>query len=294
MKFDILTNNLLNIYNESVFTTRRPELKLKKSTKEGSGITDAEKEQAEKIILQKTKDFIKYPQNASILLDLFNTIREFPDDGIINKTHTKKEYLKGLLGIAKTKGGKDYGLVIKSELGGDAKSIDEWKAKHGEADKPYYYALKAIIDYMGGMTQERSIKEVASSTVDIYYFDSFDDSKKLPWRTYVSVGEDGKVGPSALSQPPLNRAMYKLTGKNMKDHPPVYYIDGKKMPARWKPPELRGQDIEFVKNALNSDEAEEAFKGLYPSEIKGVSTGTYGMGGRKGTVPTGTRTKPTN
>jgi hypothetical protein len=278
MKFDVVTNNLLNLYKESVYITPRPELKRTLSTKKGSGLTEAEKEQANKVISQKTQEFKRNPKDASILLDLFNTIREFPDDDVINGKFTKQEYLNGLLGIAK-KAGKDYGLVLKSELGGESKTIDEWKAKHGEADKPYYYALKAIIDYMGGMTKERSIKQVSDSTVELYYF----DAEGNPWRTYVSVS-DGKVGPSVLSQPPLNRKMYALTGMNMTEHPPVYIIDGEEMPPRWKPPELRGQDVLFVRDALNSDQAEKEFKKLYPSEIKGVSTGTYGMGGRKGST----------
>jgi hypothetical protein len=288
MKFDILTSQYLNIFNEAVYKSKRPSIMAGVGTRKGSAIPEVKSEEAEKKILSLYNTFKRNPMDHSVLSDLFNTVREFPDTGVIANTLTKGEFLREVLLVAK-KAGKDFGLILKSELGGESKSIDEWKARYGEDDKPYYYALKAIVDYMNGNTQERSIKEVSDSTVDVYYF----DSEGHPWRTYVSVS-NGNVGPSALSQPPLNRQMYKLTGKNMTEHPPVYYIDGEEMPAQWKPKQLRGQSLEFVKDALNSDEAEKEFKRLYPSEVKGVSTGTYGKGGRAGTIPTGKRdTTPT-
>jgi hypothetical protein len=298
MKFDILTSQYLNIFNESVYKPRRSSVMADVGTKIPK-ISQKKSEEAEKHIISLYNTFKKNPMDHAVLSDLFNTVRDFPDTGVIANTLTKGEFLKEVLLVAK-KAGKDFGLILKSELGGESKSIDEWKARYGEDDKPYYYALKSIIDYMNGNTQERSIKEVADSTVDVYYFAYVDDPKdplkrkiKKPFRTYVSVS-NGNVGPSALSQPPLNRQMYKLTGINVSEHPPIYYIDGEEMPAQWKPKQLRGQSLEFVKDALNSDEAEREFKRLYPSEIQGVSTGTYGKGGRTGTIPTGKRaTTPT-
>lgn len=292
MKFDILTNNFLNIYNESIYRTPRPDFKrdANKGTKLGSSITDKEKDEAEKIISQKTQEFKRDPKNAAILLDIFNLVREFPGDGVVNNINTKQEYLKGLLNIAKTKGGMDYELMLKSIEEGDSISIDEWKQTYGDSAKEYYYALRAIVEYLGGTAKERSIREVSSEQVDVYYF----DIEGHPFRTYVSVDQDGNVGRASLGKPPLNRTMLRLTGKDQSEHPPVYSIEGEDMLPAWRPKELVGQNIDFVKDALRSEEAKEAFQRLYPSEIKGVSTGTYGMGGRKGAAPLGPRKKLTN
>jgi hypothetical protein len=85
-------------------------------------------------------------------------------------------------------------------------------------------------------------------------------------------------------------------GRTLRLPPPVYYIDGKKMPAKYNPKELRGQDFDFVKEALRSDEAKEQHLSKYPISVqeKDPKTGItktvekpefqalYGMGGKKG------------
>lgn len=299
MKFDILTNNLLNVYNEAVYRSRKPSI----VTGKGTEIPKEKSAEAEKNLISLYNSFKANPKDSNILMDLFNTTREFPGDAVIGGKFTKKQLIQGALQIAK-RSGRDYGLILPTELGGEGMTVDQWKVRIGDAGaKQYYDVLKEIINYMNGITQGRNIKEHADGTHELYYF----DSEGNPFRTFVSV-KDGKVGTGILTQSDINRAYSKVMGKMLRLPPPVYYIDGEEMPAKYNPKELRGQDIDFVKEALRSDEAKAEHLRRYPTTVeeKDPTTGItktvekpenmalYGMGGRKGTIPTGPRTKATN
>lgn len=303
MKFDILTNNLLNIYNEAVYRTKRPSDVADTSTKKGSEISKEKSADAEKTLISLYNSFKANPKDSNVLLDLFNTTREFPDDGVIGRKYTKKQFIQGILQIAKNSG-RDYGLILPTEFGGEGMTVDQWKVRIGDAGaKQYYDVLKEIINYMNGITQGRNIKEHADGTHDLYYF----DSEGNPFRTFVSV-KDGRVGSGILTQGDINRSYSKVMGRMLRLPPPVYYIDGEEMPAKYNPKELRGQDLEFVKDALRSDEAKAEHLQRYPITVdeKDPTTGItktvekpenqalYGMGGKKGTLPTGKRVNATD
>lgn len=302
MKFDVLTNNLLNVYNEAVYRTKRPSELAGTGTKKGSQIPEKKSADAEKTLISLYNTFKQNPEDSNVLLDIFNTAREFPNDAIIGKKYTKKEFIYGVLEIAK-KSGRDFGLILPRELGGEGLTVDQWKIKVGDAGaKQYYDVLKEIINYMNGITQGRNIKEHADGTHDLYYF----DSEGNPFRTFVSV-KDGKVGTGILTQGDINRSYSKVMGRMLRLPPPVYYIDGEEMPAKYNPKELRGQSLEFVKDALRSDQAELEHRNRYPTHVlekdptSGMSRSIekpehqalYGMGGKKGTLPTGKRVRPT-
>ena len=302
MKFDVLTNNLLNVYNEAVYRTKRPPDVSDTGAKLGSKIPEKKSADAEKTLISLYNTFKQNPEDSNVLLDLFNTAREFPNDAIIGKKYTKKEFIYGVLEIAK-KSGRDFGLILPRELGGEGLTVDQWKIKVGDAGaKQYYDVLKEIINYMNGITQGRNIKEHADGTHDLYYF----DSEGNPFRTFVSV-KDGRVGTGILTQGDINRSYSKVMGRMLRLPPPVYYIDGEEMPAKYNPKELRGQSLQFVKDALRSDQAELEHRNRYPTHVlekdptSGMSRSIekpehqalYGMGGKKGTLPTGKRVRPT-
>ena len=302
MKFDVLTNNLLNVYNEAVYRTKRSSELAGTGTKKGSAIPAKKSADAEKTLISLYNTFKQNPEDSNVLLDIFNTAREFPNDAIIGKKYTKKEFIYGVLEIAK-KSGRDFGLILPRELGGEGLTVDQWKIKVGDAGaKQYYDVLKEIINYMNGITQGRNIKEHADGTHDLYYF----DSEGNPFRTFVSV-KDGRVGTGILTQGDINRSYSKVMGRMLRLPPPVYYIDGEEMPAKYNPKELRGQSLQFVKDALRSDQAELEHRNRYPTHVlekdptSGMSRSIekpehqalYGMGGKKGTLPTGKRVRPT-
>ena len=291
MRYDILTNQLLNLYKEAVYRSKRPSVMGGTGTRLGSGIPEKQSKDAEKNLISLYNSLKKNPEDSNVLLDLFNTAREFPDTGLIGNRYSKNEFINAALQIA-AKSGRDYNLILPRELGGEGMTVDQWKLKIGDGGaKQYYDVLKEIINYLNGITQGRNIKEHADGQYDLYYFGSDGN----PYRTFVSV-KDGKVGTGILTQGDVNRAYSRVMGRTLRLPPPAYQIDGEEMQPQYNPKALRGQDFEFVKDALNSDEAKAAHLKMYPAETqqKDPTTGLvrtvpnpdnqalYSMGGKVG------------
>lgn len=259
MKFDSLAKKL---YQEVYLPKTSSVMKdgdKPLSTKKGAAIPKEKTGEADKVLEAKVKQFMDNPSDARLANEILNIVDGITEAGILNKTYSKNELLKAILNIAATSG-NDYKKILSRENGGSGEewTVDDWQQNGFSYD--YYNVVREILKQFNVYPVERSRKEVASGKQEIFFFGESQDGDTKPYRTTVFVPADGRIGKAFWNPGYISNAYGEVIP------PPMYQVDGIEMKPVYKPKELIGKDLNFIRDAVNHEEAKKAHLQMYPRE----------------------------